>query len=73
MNFQLEIEIDETIENCKEFFTKKTVGQFIYNTIKAIDELEEISNPNNYQAEELDAQYNELAKYQGIRKKLYNL
>ena len=73
MNIEMEIAVDKTIEQCKSFYTKKTVAQFIYTTMRAIDELEEIPNPTSYQAEELEEQYKQLDEFVAIRKKMYNI
>ncbi|MHA1988510.1 MAG: hypothetical protein ACW98D_17910 [Promethearchaeota archaeon] len=73
MNIEMEIAVDKTIEECKGFYTKKTVGQFIYTTMRAIDELEEVANPTNYQAEELEEQYKQLDELVAIRKKMFNI
>ena len=73
MNIEMEMKVEKNIEECQGFYTKKTVAQFIYTTIRAIDELEELSNPTNYQAEELEQQYGQLEELQAIRKKMFNI
>lgn len=72
MNIEMEIAVDKQIEECKGFYTKRTVGQFIFSTIKKIDELEEIANPTNYQSDELEEQYKQLDELVAIRKKMFN-